>query len=438
MLFLGVSLSFLICSTASSVAQPLAQFQQAVNFDDYKVEFFKTLYSTVDTLMVAGLHADFKHQIASGCRDSVSLDSLLQQLPFEPDNLRTGDCTFNACCNVLMLDEYRKTSNSELLELLGHVAVLTYFRHSVAFFTDVFKPALETCANKIVARLPVMTARNYYGEFSNSESSNFTDYKRRVLERMASYITKIQIPVPTPSRSTTAAAASAVSASVPWSLKITVVEDDGSLKVVYKKARSRIKGTGEELEDFTGAGGIKLLVSEVLKRLGHIVKITRQFNGNLGFSGIEPGKTCRYPFQASYPDVDIQYTVPPLSTGGPVSVVPSSLTCTIQTNPELYMPTLVLQVPTTCIDDPVDEYLTDPEKITHSVQVHQDLGLQEKATRHAIVASFSVAATQNTWFSGSRGLRPTPTPTPQTQQISNWIASTQANFEMYYQLLRKN
>ena len=445
MLLLGISLSFLICSSAPPLAQPLAQSQQIVSFDDYKVEFFKAFYSTVDTLMIVGLHADFKQQITEGCRNQVNLDRLLQQLPFEPDNLRTGDCTFQACANVLMLDEYYRTHSPELLEILGHVAVLTYFRHSVAFFSDVFTLALEDCARKIGARFPI--AANYYKEFSNSESSNFEEYKKIVLEKMAAYVTKQKIPVP-----------SGPSGLAPWLLKITVAsdsnerhagklevtktgtvkivsssdEDDGALKVVYKKVRSRVKGSGEELEDFTGDGGIRFLVSEVAKKLGRIVKITRQFSDNLGAGGVELGKTFIYPPHATYPVVDVQYT---LSASAPVSVSTQSFASTVQQYPDLHMPTLVLQVPTTYIDNPVDEYLTDPEKVAHAVQVHRNLVVQEKATRHAIVASFAVASNQNTWFSGKRGLGLTA----QIQkEIRNWIVLTQTNFEMHYQLSRKN
>ncbi len=443
MLLFDVCISLLFCSSAQLPPQPLAQVAQAISFDNYKSEFFKALYGTVDTCVVGILLHDFKQQIANGCADPVRLHQLLQQLPFEPDNLRTGDCTFHACCTVLMLKEYLDTQNPNLLEILGHIAVLTYFRHSVVFFADIFKTTLERCNTVIGGRLDKPLAE-YYKEFANMESAIFLAYKTNVLEKMTAYITSQKIPITTAAGSSQflkIAVASDLDEKFAGKLEVTKTgtvkivsasdDDDGSLRVVYKKAAPRKKGPGEELEDFSGDGGVKLLMSHVYQKLGQIVKVTRQFNGTLGIGGSEIGRTCLHAPRPAHPDVDVTYLLSSTSVQVTSPAIPAT-----QQRPEIYSPTLVLQMPTTAvITDTIEEYFTESEKVFHAVQVHPDLIVQEKATRHAMVASFAIAATQNTWFSGRRGLAPSQS---LVRELDLWKSITLRNFEMYVNLSHKN
>lgn len=465
MLFLGVSFSFLVYSASSaalSAQQPLAQAEQIVSFENCKVKFFQALYSTVDTLLISSLFTDFKNQIEAGCRNHARLHQLLQQLPFEPDNLRTGDCTFHACCNALMLDEYRHTANSDLLEILGHVAVLTYFRHSASFFSDVFKVALETCRSKLGGQL-TKPIGEYYQEFSSNESPAFSEYRKNILERMVSYINGQKIGVGTSTvGSLKILIATCFDEKQAGKLEITKAgsvkmvsaldEHGNNPKIVYKKAIARAKGP-EELQDFSGDGGIQCLTRYVQQKLGRVVKVTRQFVAHVDPGGNELGKVFLYLQGKKQHIADVTYTLSPNS----VSVMSSPpVPQRDDQAPELYEPALVLQVPTSRIDDPIDEYLTDIESIVHNVHVLPDFIVPERATRHAMVTNFVVAATQNTWFSGKRGLSflpQTPASTGEdpisdevsvamtaqkNPEIRHWVAVTLANFEMYYRLSRKN
>jgi hypothetical protein len=443
MLFFDICVSFLFCS-AQLPPQPLAQAAQAISFDNYKSEFFKALYGAIDTCMAGALLDDFKHQIDDGCAgsDPARLDQLLRQLPFEPDNLRTGDCTFHACSTVLMLREYLDTRNPDLLEILGHIAVLTYFRHSVTFFVDIFKETLEGCNARIGGRLDKPLAE-YYKDFANMESAVFLAYKTNILEKMTAYITSQKIPTATTVGSgqflkivvasdQDEKSAGKLEITKTGAVKIVSASDnsDGSLRVVYKKATPRRKGIGEDLEDYTGDGGAKLLLSHVGQKLGQIIKVTRQFDGSLGANGIEMGKTCIHAPQLVHPDVDVTYLVSPIN----IRVTPS---VSLQQRPEIYAPALILQIPTTSTPTgAIEGYLMDHEKVCHAVAVHPDLIVQEKATRHAMVASFSIAATQNTWFSGRRGLAPSHSLI--RQELNLWKSITLRNFVMYANLSHKN
>lgn len=374
----------------------------ASSFDTCEEKFFTAFYQSVDTIMVGGLLNDFKEQIRTASTDPQALNGLLQQLPFEPDNLRTGDCTFSACCNILMLNEYLKNRSDELLDMLGHVAVLTYFRHSISFFSEIFHPTLERCAHQSRLRLE-KTVAEYYQAMKRYESAFFSGYRKAILTKMAEYITKKEMPVLT-------------DPGAKLNIEIKPAED-GGFRVVYTKATPRIeKKTGKPLpgvppvlSEFRANDGIRLLLFHTQTEVGRLVEVTREFGEDLVGGCVEVGKTRLYDCAGSprhmnlVQEVDVAYRLDLSSKRVMIEPPVTRLASDII----LLSPSLVLQIPTVRMNpDPTERYLIDQEAIGHKVQVHSDLVIPENAARHALVANFYIAATQNTWFSANRGLRP--------------------------------
>lgn len=378
----------------------------SVAFDES--QFFQSLHQVMDTPMIPKLSENFAQQIQQGCTQQ-HIGSFVKQLPFEPDNLRTGDCTFAACCSVLILNKYLTSQDPEALVTLTHIAVLTYFRHSTEFFTSIFEPALSQCAAETGTSLP-KTAAEYYQDMRNGELEQFTKYRLNILQRMTRHVNTLQIP----------------DQSTPQHhlyLSTDVKGGGKSLKILYKSGPSADKAV-----EYKDSEGLKQLIAYTHRTVGHLVVIDRTFDMRPGQSTETGTVTLLDPttMQASLSE-SITYTQP--SNNQPIQVARSS-TATISPTLPIDTPVLVLQIPQVVLPSSIESYLTSSEKVSHNVEVCPGLVIQETATRHAIVTSFNTTCSQNTWMSGARGLKLGA----QNPLLKEWVNIIVGHFKIKSQL----
>lgn len=338
-----------------------------------KKDFYQFFDGVLSTSFVPHMERDFEGQIRSHL-SSNNAHALLQTLPFEPDNLNTGDCLFHTSCNVALLDELIKNpaemdtvlhpATITKVNLLVRIAVFTYIKHSERFFGNVFLPVLNhfyTLEN----RLPEVTGgtgaktkeQKTFEEWSlKADNVAFYQYKTDTVNAMANYLQFAQITI-TPN---------------PLARSFTVV---------YGHA-------------VTQSGLI--LMDQVKTLTTRFIKMSRTF-GTLDTTGVEAGQIEILRQLANVttgtPDVCDTFNVQYARSAGPGSPIIQS----------------VVSGPTGIVADQnptfVFQYVPSVP-ISHKIQKARLL-VDERSEPHAVTGSEAVVLVRHVWWSGDRGLTPT-------------------------------
>lgn len=414
MLFFGTVLPFLVCG--SNLSQAEVTKIRKESFEYFDEAFFGG----------GQVEREVSKQFSQQINEALSgkIDQLLQQLPFEPDNLGTSDCTFHACCSVLLLNDLVTNTHdpktTEKIDLLAKIAVLTYIMHAEQFFERIFvseidkyyseklkdveKQLIDTKdkldleykklstsdeVQQFFSSKPVLQQQKDIKSLENKkpcleeqrknigqkylqmwsqttdDRTAFLDYKLDVASKMVTYVNS-KISVPTP-------------------IEITKVDNKISIKYpdnMWYESK---------------------LVLFVKRETGRLVLMERNF-GMLDDGG-ESGKVRVLKEQRLLPSItndsfDV-YDVHYLRSINKIDQV-SSVSAALDSNP-----TLVLQTArNTQSDFSVKAYFGAQSlgPSSHLVEKRKDWFVEERFENHAVTSSADCVLKRNNWFSGTRGL----------------------------------
>lgn len=435
----------------------LSQGQQTKPFDVYMPRFLGLIHTAVPR-MINVLEVDFSGQIRESLRDNAALHQLIEKLPFEPDNLGTDDCTFNACCSVLLLHEFLRTDSSgesppsqENLKLLTQIAVLTYFMHSSDFFEFISRignsvyEVLQRYEQQLQKQDFSVTARQV---FSSSECSHFSDYKKDTLTKMCIFMSEkltnykiiseynnAKLTIVYRLKSETQAAEDqqkdevsststgpAAAAQITTDKKVKGQRQARLTEKVTPHGRSNDSDTGASLSN-----QVKKTTKEELTRItkdaqqellqcvqrhttkSHII-LEREFqHGKLTTENGQIDEKVKIWSADSDGDTLLAEGIVVINLEGKkeyrVDPVASSSSSSPAETSNTFYPRVVLQIPTVKYASKTVQYLADTsERIAHSTQTGE-----ERAEKHAVTANLLTVLSKPTWFRDPRGLKPKDT-----------------------------
>lgn len=417
--------------------------------------FCKGFYELLDRVVIPELERDFSGQIMERMQSPENLTRLLDQLPFEPDNIGTGDCVFNACSIVLLANSLCQQMGSsssasssrsfDSLDILKRIAVLTFLRHSPVFFEQYFCGALGIYLKSLRMPASPNPEQDLYTTWSmHHETTAFSGYKHRLLSAMAQYVS--------------------FQTGIPVTIRYLSDVDEGAKKEETKNSlRNRkifVSYANCKPKDDALFVLQANLIDTVKRMTGRLILMERVFGqiDNGGERGsirvlhklrnlsLEEGQSCEEdeyivhnciyrrtegPFSAirmehaipvttdAFTEGDILCTAtPPVAeaVGNVQDRVCADFPDRSSTNitPQLqnvFLPTLILQVPTTKVDARTALFLGIEENarlpIKTYVRKSERLLAWEQSDAHAMTASLSVVVSgKNLWFTGDRGLNP--------------------------------
>lgn len=430
-MLMGCFFTFFVFGAAG--AGDPAQVQKDA-FDFFDKSFFQSVEPTILT--------EFSRQVESGLTGS-NIDGLLQQLPFEPDNLNTGDCTFHACCIVLLLQDLRQNQNftdsvqAKKVNLLARIAVLTYVMHSEEFFTKVFTKILtdhlqgRTQSYQNSGRdIQLKLQQEIQDLYQCQQSSAPLDYSwvKIAADKMKQLIKDGQ------NAETEIKTIQTVLISLSKELLDTwAKEKDNANFLKYKCAVAKemaayVTAVGFDVKIDTkppqgvkkrGEGDLYVvypsdetnckakLVEKVKSVTGRFIRMEREFSGL--DSGGELGCIKIAKQLRSLPNVRMdmydEYEVDYQRSAGHTSSILQKVRMP-PASPSNCEPTLVLQI--TQQFNPSERDYLDPtmkaRPIEHEVQKLPNFLIKERADCHAITSSAAGVLARNVWWSGQRGL----------------------------------
>jgi hypothetical protein len=327
------------------------------------------------------IEQDFNAQIRKAVvAGEESLCNMLAELPFEPDNLNTQDCTFSACCNVLLVNEVLTNTNStntEIFNLLSKIATLTYLRHSGDFIEKVFIPICNSLVSDKQNKTSVSQEKlaTFYKNLSiDTEKDDFYRYKYECLSAMVKFVNE--------KMTRTKALIVLDAEQVPLKLKYMTRNDQDGQRELISFVQSQTKRW--------------IIMKRFWDSIDDPEKCTIEFSQRV------LGKTTKIE------EHDVFYQKQLSTKQGITEIVVaarSQLFPDFGQNKDYYYPTLVLQ---TFEKYGVSKFLGKEEKGYPVHEFDRCSGWPDKELNetHAICSNLYTVVHKNTYFSGRKGLIP--------------------------------
>lgn len=417
---------------AAGVGDP-SQIQKDA-FDSFDKTFFQSVEPTV--------LSQFSTQVETGLTGG-NIGGLLHQLPFEPDNLNTSDCTFHACCIVLLLEDLRKSQNftdpvqKKKINLLARIAVLTYMIHSEEFFTKVFTKILT---NHLQGRaqsyqnsgrdIQLKLQQEIQALYQYQQSSAPLNYS---LVQIAADKMKQLMKDGQNAETEIKTIQTVLSGLNKEFLDTWAKEKDNEKFLKYKCAVAKemaayVTAVGFDVKIDTkppqgvkkrGEGDLYVvyandetdcrskLIEKVKSVTGRFIRMEREFGGldNGGEIGCIKIAARLRSLPAVRIDTYDEYEVDYRRSAGPTSSILQNVRIPPASSPNCE-PTLVLQIVQQF--NPSERDYLDPtmkaKPVEHGVQKLSNFLVKERADCHAITSSAAGVLARNVWWSGQRGL----------------------------------
>lgn len=458
-MFLLLLLTAVCTHIVAATEDALDAASQGISFETkYETKFLERVHTMI-SVMLPEVESNFREQIEKGFASKETFNHLLSQLPFEPDNLGTGDCTFNACCSVLILHDayssirdtaagsqsHPESAGKDPYSILAAIATLTYFKHSdhfYGFISNLIQAICKEMQKQTSQQINIVIDETFKKvlPIGSSQPKFFFDYRKKTLGRMCQFMKTRRALLPytidvgekddqgletyynllsSETQSPEALDSAAQDKGIPpmqagisgkakgkGSKKSETSEGEGSASIRSitgapasgKSADKAQKGTEKEERAKN-----KKLAQECLLQFMKI-----QASGNIvlkrGFKTGKADEVCTITWGA----------LPISSPYGLIQKDENNSMTFIQkdndANPLIvfsqendpYAPRLILQIPYIDYPDGESEYLADRKNtVKHDFQ-RNGRSLEEKLDCHAVTANFHTAINFNTWFSAQK------------------------------------
>ena len=335
---------------------------------------------------LTAFHRKFTTDIKNGLNSKQAFDQLISQLPFEPDNFRTGDCIFSASFCVLALNELWQSieessqPNTRLIDILADIATCTHIMHSTRRFKDFLSKIKKQYNTQPPPSLDQLAT-----DFSSCRE--FKNYKKNILDGMKDYINQFDQTNTINITENTASSANAPDFNVQYIAFPQAVYGQVKLVHLVKQRTRRLIILERKFGQLDNGGELGTI--KVLSRLRNISNTNFQIDE--GYNEY-PCKYIREDPNNPLSKIKVQYLNKVNIPDGP---------------------TLILQIASVDLDAEILKFLPRFESSNRAAMVIHYINslarkpelTYERSENHVITASVSVVFNgENLWFTADKGL----------------------------------